>query len=295
MSAQLIIANSLLAALALIMLGLGLSLTREDFARVLRHPKAALVALGVQMLLLPAAAFALAIAFDLPPVPAIGLVILAAAPGGISANMLSHLFGGNVAMNISLTAVNTILSIVSIPIVVNLAIATFSTGEAATVVPIQKVVEVIVLVLMPVALGMAIANRAPRFATRMDRPVRIFSTVVLIVVVVLSVASQWDGIAASLAALGLPVVLFNLFGLLAGYGLSRLAQLDRPFATAIAFEVGIQNSTLAIFIAVTILGDFAYALPTAVYSVVMYITAPLFGALVSRGNRSALRMAEAGE
>ncbi|MBR9763338.1 MAG: bile acid:sodium symporter family protein [Rhodobacteraceae bacterium] len=291
MSAMLLIANSLLAALALIMFGLGLSLTRADFARVAKYPKAVVVALTVQMLLLPLASFTIAQAFDLPPALAIGLVILAAAPGGISANMLSHLFGGNVAMNITLTAVNTLLSIISIPIVVNLGIHVFAGDGSIVAVPPGKVVEVIVMVLIPVALGMAVAARFPSLAARADRPVRLFSTVVLVVVVLLSVYSQRESVMASLAQLGLPVLLFNVFGLAAGYGLSRWVRLDRPLATAIAFEVGIQNSTLAIYIAVALLGDFAFSLPTSVYSIVMYLTAPVFGMLCRRGNLSA-RMAQ---
>lgn len=211
---------------------------------------------------------------------------LSLSPGGISANLFSHLFGGNVAMNISLTAVNTLLSIVTLPLIANWAIDHFA--RSGQVVPIQtgKLVEVIAVVLGPVLLGMVVASRKPGFSARMEKPVKIFSGVVLAVVTVLAIAKEWSSIASTFAQIGLPVVLFNLVSLLAGYGLSRTAGLDKPLATAISYEIGIHNSTLAIFIAVSVLGSYPLALPAAIYSVVMYITAPLFGWWLARGRRT---------
>jgi bile acid:Na+ symporter, BASS family len=159
----------LLVALALVMFGLGLSLTIQDFRRLLQSPRAVLIALVLQVLVLPLACYFIIMAAGLPPVYAVGLMLLAASPGGVSANLFSHLFGGNVAMNLSLTAINTILSIATLPIIANWAIATFAkTGQ---VVPLQlgKVLEVVGVVLVPVLIGMAVAAAQPGWAKRRSR------------------------------------------------------------------------------------------------------------------------------
>ena len=286
MDATLIVTRFLFGALALVMFGLGLSLSLDDFRRLFRHPKAVTIALLLQVIGLPLACYAIIVGFGLSPVFAIGLMLLAASPGGISANLFSHLFGGNVAMNISLTAVNTLLSIVTLPLIANWAIHHFA--QSGQVVPLQtrKLVEVIAIVLIPVAIGMFVASRRPVFAARMEKPTKIFSGVVLAVVTVLAIANEWKTMAATFAEIGLPVVLFNVLSLLAGYYLSRAAGLEKPLATAISYEIGIHNSTLAIFVAVSVLGSFQLALPAAVYSVAMYVTAPLFGWLLLRRGAS---------
>ena len=280
MDSAVIVTRFLFGALALVMFGLGLSLTAADFQRLLKHPKAVMLALGLQVIGLPLACYAIITAFGLPPVFAIGLMLLAASPGGISANLFSHLFGGNVAMNISLTAVNTLLSIVTLPLIANWAIAHFA--QSGQVVPMQtgKLMEVIAIVLIPVLLGMAVARKAPGFSNRMEKPVKIFSAVVLAVVTVLAIAKEWSSLSTTFVQIGPAVLLFNLVSLFAGYYLSRAAGLDKPLSTAICYEIGIHNSTLAIFVALSVLGSYQLALPAAVYSVVMYITAPLFGWLV---------------
>ena len=280
MDSAVIVTRFLFGALALVMFGLGLSLTAADFQRLLKHPKAVMLALGLQVIGLPLACYAIITAFGLPPVFAIGLMLLAASPGGISANLFSHLFGGNVAMNISLTAVNTLLSIVTLPLIANWAIAYFA--QSGQVVPMQtsKLLEVIAIVLIPVLLGMAVARKAPGFSNRMEKPVKIFSAVVLAVVTVLAIAKEWGSLSTTFVQIGPAVLLFNLVSLFAGYYLSRAAGLDKPLSTAICYEIGIHNSTLAIFVALSVLGSYQLALPAAVYSVVMYITAPLFGWLV---------------
>jgi BASS family bile acid:Na+ symporter len=272
----------LLVSLALVMFGLGLSLATEDFRRLLKYPKAVVVALVLQVLALPAACYLLIVAFGLPPVFAVGLMLLAASPGGVSANLFSHLFGGNVAMNISLTAINTILSIATLPLIANWAIATFAkTGQ---VVPLQfgKVAEVIAVVLVPVLIGMVVAAKKPGLAQRLEKPFKIFSALVLAAFALIAIAKEWTALVESFATVGPAVVAFNLVSLLAGYYLSRGAGMDKSMATAISFEIGIHNSTLAIFVALSVLDNFQLALPAAIYSVSMYITATLFGMLVLR-------------
>ena len=286
MNGNLFVTQALVAALALVMFGLGLSLSTQDFTRLLKHPKAVAVALVLQIIVLPLACYALIVLFSVPPLFAVGLMLLAASPGGVSANLFSHLFGGNVAMNISLTAINTVLSIVTLPLIANWAIGHFasSTGAAGQVVPLQfgKVLEVVGIVLVPVAIGMWVRTRSLGFATRSEKPMKIFSGVVLAVVAIGALVKEWQALTSTFAAVGPAVVAFNVLSLLAGFYLARGAGLDKPMATAISYEIGIHNATLAIFVALAVLNNFQLALPAAIYSVSMYITATLFGLLVLR-------------
>ena len=272
----------LLGALALVMFALGLSLAVGDFARLRHHPRAVLLALAIQMLLLPAAAWALVLLLKVEPVYAVGLLLLAASPGGVSANLFSHLFGGNVAMNISLTAINTVLSIVSLPLITNWAIATFV--QSGQIVPLQfgKVFEVVGVILVPVLIGMAVRSKRPAFAARMDKPMKALSMLVLAAFALIAMAKEWEALRQTLASVGPVVLAFNLLSLLSGYYLARWAGLDKPMSTAVSFEIGIHNSTLAIFVALSVLQNFQLALPAAIYSVSMYVTAALFGVLVLR-------------
>lgn len=282
MSAQAWIPQVLVIALALVMFGLGLSLSLADFRRVLGHPKAVAIALGLQVLLLPAACYLLIVALSVPPLYAVGLMLLAASPGGVSANLFSHLFGGNVAMNISLTAINTVVSIITLPLIGTWAIATFA--GSGQVVPLQfgKVMEVIGVIMVPVAIGMAVRARAPGFSARSEKAMKIFSALVLAAFALIAIVKEWDALRTSFMQIGPAVLAFNLISLLSGYYVSRMAGLDKPLSTAISYEIGIHNSTLAMFIALSVLGDFQLALPAALYSVSMYITATLFGMLVLR-------------
>jgi BASS family bile acid:Na+ symporter len=277
----------LIGALALIMFGLGLSLTIGDFRRLLGHPKAVVLALVLQAMVLPAICYGLILLLGVAPIYAVGLMLLAASPGGVSANLFSHLFGGNVAMNISLTAINTVLSIVSLPLIANFAIDTFA--RSGQVVPMQtaKVVEVIGIVLIPVVIGMLVKSRAPGFAARMDKPMKRFSMAVLAALALIAIAKEWTALTTSFASIGLAVILFNVASLGLGYYVPRMIGLDKPNAIAIGYEIGIHNSTLAIFVAVSVLGDFQLMLPAAIYSVSMYVFATAFGMLVLGKTRQA--------
>ena len=202
-------------ALAIIMFGLGLSLTPDDFRRVGRHPRAVAVALACQLLLLPAVCFGLVKLFDLPPLLAIGMMLLAASPGGTSANLFSHLFRGDVALNVTLTAINSIIAIVSLPFITNLAIAHYDQSDTVSL-QFGKVVEVFAIVLVPVALGMLVRAKAPAFAARTDKGVRIGSAVILAVLVVGILLDQRENVGDYLADVGLVAALFCAASLVVG-------------------------------------------------------------------------------
>jgi BASS family bile acid:Na+ symporter len=268
-------------ALGIVMLGLGLGLTVADFKRIVVFPKAVLIALICQVLLLPAACFGLVLAFDLPPALAVGMMLLAASPGGTTANLYSHLFGGNVALNVTLTAVNSVLAVFTLPIVVNLSLGYFMPAQEGELgLQFDKVLQVFAIVLLPVALGMFIRSRSESFAAKMYQPVRILSVVVLVAVIVGALIADRDKIGEYFASAGLAALCFNVISLLVGYFAPRLAKVGKKESIAAAMEIGIHNGTLAIAIALTLLQVTEMAIPAAVYSIIMFFTAAIFGYIV---------------
>jgi BASS family bile acid:Na+ symporter len=268
-------------ALAVIMFGLGLGLSGEDFRRVGQRPKVIAVALACQLVLLPAVCFALVVLADLPPVLGIGMMLLAASPGGTTANLMSHLFHGDVALNISLTAVNSIISIVTLPIVTGLAIAYYDRGDEVSV-PFGEVLKVFVIILVPVGIGMFVRARNAAFAARMDRPVRTLSAVLLGLLVVAILVDERDNIDGYFADIGLVAAAFCAISLVVGYVVPKAFGVVERQAIASSFEIGLHNGTLAIFIAVEVLGSVTFSVPAAVYSLVMLPLAAVWGMYVTR-------------
>jgi BASS family bile acid:Na+ symporter len=270
-------------ALALVMFGLGLSLTVGDFARVGRQPKAVIIALVLQLVVLPAICFGLVLAFGLPPLLAVGLMLLAASPGGTTANLFSHLFRGDVALNITLTAVNSLIAVVTLPLITNLAIDWFEPEDGGSLgLQFGKTLQVFAIVLVPVVIGTVVRQRATAFADRMDKPVRIASAVVLALVIVGTIIAERENITGYISDVGLPALLFCLTSLTVGFVVPRLFGIVRRQAIASAFEIGVHNGTLAIAIAISVLGSVELAVPAAVYSVIMFPAAAVFGWLITR-------------
>ena len=280
---------ALAIALATVMFGVGLALTPEDFRRLIRYPRAAVVALTLQTLFLPLVAYAIVRISDLSVPFGIGIMVLAAAPGGVIANVFSHLFGGNVALNVTLTAVNTVLSSVTLPIILDWSIKGLSNESVRVPFVWAKVFEVIGVILVPIAIGMIVVSRKPGASNALARPMKLLSGAVLVILVGVSIFREWATIAGAIFQVGGAVLAFNLISLLAGYALSRLATLERPMAVAIAFEIGIHNSTLAMYIAIQVLGAMAYAVPAAIYAVSMLLTASAFGFWLRRFDNKILQ------
>ena len=283
-----IITNILLpGALGVIMLGLGLSLTIADFTRVVRYPKAVVVGLFIQMFVLTGICFGITVAFALPPELAVGMMLLAASPGGASANIYSHLAHGDVALNITLTAINSALSLVVLPFIVSFALQSFMASDQYVPPPFKKIIEVGVITLGPVLIGMALRSRFPAFAARMEKPIRVFSIVLLAGLVLATVIQQWAAFTKYFPVVGLACLLFNLASLGIGYKVPRLVSLPDKQAIAIAMEIGIHNGTLAIYIAFNVLGNGMMSVPAAVYSLIMFVTAGVFVWWVNRRATSA--------
>ncbi|WP_292054472.1 MULTISPECIES: bile acid:sodium symporter family protein [unclassified Brevundimonas] len=274
-------------ALGIIMFGLGLDLTPADFARVAQRPKAAIVALTCQLIVLPLVCFGLCLAFNLPPLLAVGMMLLAASPGGTTANLYSHLFRGDVALNISLTAINSVIAVFTLPIIVNLSVAYFQPGDMQVGLQFRKTLEVFLIVLVPVMAGMAVRRMRPAFAKAMDKPVRLASILILTLVILGAALSGREALLANLGSLVGIVVAFCLLSLSLGFAIPRLLRIDRAQSIASSFEVGLHNATLAIVIAQSVLQSPQMTLPAAIYGVLMFPLAAAFGFILTR-QRTAL-------
>ncbi len=269
-------------ALGIIMLGLGLALSIDDFKRVIKYPKAVAIALICQMVLLPAICFFVAKIFGLEPALAVGLMLLAASPGGATANLYSHLSDGDVALNITLTAVNSVLTLFTLPLVVNFSLAYFMTSDQYVPMQFTKVVEVFMIVLLPVTFGMILKSKLPSFAAKMDKPVKIFSAVFLFLIIVAAFYRERVMLTTHFGTIGFPVLVFNLLSMGLGYYLPQVWRVEKKQAIAIGMEIGIHNGTLAIFIALSVLNNSLMSVPAALYSLFMFFTAALFGYLVKK-------------
>ncbi len=272
-------------ALGIIMLGLGLSLTLDDFKRVTKYPKAITIALVCQMLLLPLVCFLISIMSGLSPELCVGLMLLATSPGGPTANLYSYLSNGDVALNITLTAVNSVLTLFTLPFIVNFSLQYFMGAGQYVPMPFSKVVEVFVIVLLPVAIGMLIKNKAPQFADKMAKPVKIVSALLLVLIIVSVTIREKQVLIDYFARLGVPILLFNILSLMAGYYLPMLFKVEKKQAIAIGMEIGIHNGTLAIYIALNAINNSAMSVPPTMYSLLMFFTAAAFGFLVNAGKK----------
>lgn len=282
MESSLVTTLLLPVALGIVMLGLGLSLTLADFARVIRYPRAVLIGLFTQTVVLVAGAYLLARVFALSPELAVGLMLLAASPGGATANIYSHLAHGDVALNITLTAINSVLALLTLPIIVSFALEHFMGQGQYIPPPTRKIVEVAVIIVVPVLIGMALRAGRPSLATRLEQPIKVFAVLVLAAVILAAIGAEWERLPIFIAAVGSACLAFNLLSMGVGYGLPRLLRLPQNQSIAISMEIGIHNGTLAIFIALNVLENAAMSIPAAVYSLIMFVTAGIFVAWHNR-------------
>ncbi|WP_414530116.1 bile acid:sodium symporter family protein [Nodularia chucula] len=237
-------------ALFIIMLGMGLSLTPEDFKRVVIYPKAVIIGLVAQLIMLPIIGFAIASLSPLEPELAVGVMILAACPGGPTSNMVTFLAGGDVALSVTLTAISSLITVFTIPLVVNFSMQTFL-GQGTTLqLPfINTVLQIAVITLIPVAVGMVANKYAPGIAAKADKPVKWLSLFFLAVVITGVLLRERGNFISYVIDVGWVTLVLNLVTMALGFGIATLTQLGEKRATAITVEVGIQNGTLAIAIA----------------------------------------------
>lgn len=279
-----VIAIGLPVALAAIMVGIGLSLTLADFRAQARTPRATIIGTLGQVLLVPAIGIAVSLLMDLPPIMAMGLVLVAACPGGSTSNLVTYLARGNVALSIILTVVASLVVIVTLPGWLDVAgrLLPDAAGLDVTV-PLGQTFGLLVgVILVPVAIGMVIRAKAPALAATLERGMSALGALVLILAIAAVAVDLGGEIVDMVVATGPAVLVFNLAVILVGGALAWIARIDRASQLALAVEYGIKNSTLGLVIALTVVGDEEFAVPAAVYSIVMYLTAVIVIAIGRR-------------
>ncbi|KAA5805435.1 bile acid:sodium symporter family protein [Alkalicaulis satelles] len=277
-------------ALAFIMLALGVGLTPQDFRRIFSQPKAFLTGAALQFISLPLLAIAIVALIPAPPVLKVGIVLLAACPGGTTSNLLTHMARGDVALSISLTALTSLLSVITVPLVLIIALALFMGPDAPDVGLVTTGLTIFALTVIPVAIGMGLRRIAPGVAALIERRSRLMSGLVFVAVVAATVLSE--GIAVTIqrfAEAGLVALALNLAAMTIAFAVSSLMALRMRQRIALTLECGLQNATLAIVVSVALLGDLAYAVPAAVYGLLMFATAGGFIVWARRWSQAARR------
>lgn len=266
-------------ALFIIMLGMGLGLTLDDFRRILVEPKAIILGLIAQLIMLPMVGWILAKIFPLSSELAVGVMILAACPGGATSNLITYLAKGNVALSITLTAMSSLITVFSIPLVVNLAMQTFMGAGSALQLPFLKtVIQIAAITLIPVSLGMLLHNQVPRLAAKLEKWVKWLSLFFLGLIIVGLLFKERGSVGSFLFQVGWVTLTLMVVTMALGYTIAILGKLDERSATAITVEVGIQNGTLAIAIASapTFLNNPSMAIPAAIYALLMFVVSGIF-------------------
>ena len=283
------ILNQIILPLSLffIMMGLGLTLQLSDFTLISKKPKAMLVGLSAQLLLLPLLALLVVSIVEFPPYVAIGFFIIALCPSGTTSNLYSFLAKGDVALSVSLTVVVSVITPFTIP----LALTYFSSlvvGEGQQIdIPVLKtIIQLLLITVLPISLGMLIRHKSPAFAKTADKPVRVFSVVFMVLIIVGIIVKNSHVIPPYFSQVGLPVLALNISAMAIGFGLAKISNLNQPQQRTIGFEVGLQNGTTALLVALTILQNAEMAVAPTVYSLTMFLTGAIFAKLLSKSKAS---------
>jgi BASS family bile acid:Na+ symporter len=259
--------------LAALMFGMGMTLTTDDFKRVVIFPKATLIGVINQIIFVPILGLFVVKLLDLSPEIAIGLMVIAACPGGATSNLITYLSKGDVALSITLTAISSVVTVFTIPFIINLSLSYFGTGTATDIqLPIIPTIRTIILITaLPTALGMFVNAQFPNFTKKAESVLNFASVsmIILALVLVFLILQERGSVWGFVTQAGLPVILLNFITLLIGFLSAKLAKLGTPQAITISVETGIQNGTLGITIATTLMKAPEMAVPSAVYAFVM--------------------------
>jgi BASS family bile acid:Na+ symporter len=272
--------------LAVITLGMGLSLTESDFRNIFAHPQALITGLCCQMILLPVIAFFIARVSQIDPLFKVGLMIIAACPGGATSNLITYLLRGNVALSISMTALNSIITLVTIPLVVTLSLAFFIHQDANIHLNVgETIINVFLITLLPAFAGTRIRKWKPLFADGLERPLKVILPILLALiflgVVFIDRGTESATVNDFFTILPFTVAL-NVFAMVTGLLIARIARMRLKDRYTISVEVGLQNSALAIFVAATLLRSHSMALVPVVYGSFTFFSTLLFGWIVKR-------------
>ncbi|HIL92143.1 MAG TPA: bile acid:sodium symporter family protein [Cycloclasticus sp.] len=271
------------ASLFIIMFGMGLTLRTTDFTRVLKQPKAALIGLSAQMVALPIIAFAVAVFFNLSPELAVGLMIISFAPGGATSNMFTNIAKGDVALSISLTAVASLITPFTLPLFTLLSMDYFmGAGEAFQLPLLKTIMQLLVISVVPVIIGMLMLSKWQKAAGKIEPVIKVFSIVFLFLIIVAIILKNKAHMADFFLQTGFATLTLNILVLALGYGLAKFFKLSRAQSVSIGYEVGIQNGTLALLVAGTLIGNSTMMIPAVTYSILMFFTGFLFGLLLKK-------------
>ena len=261
-------------SLAIIMFGMGLTLVIGDFVRIFTYPKAVLVGLINQIILLPIIGFSIVVLFNLSPTMATGIMILSLCPGGPTSNLITQVSGGNIGLSVTLTALASLTTVFTIPVLLSEAIAYFTgnTGVVIELPVLQTMLQILVITVIPITIGMMIRKRNKGFALRMEKPMRTASTVLFVIIFLVIIVANKNNLVQAMKEVGLATLLLNLLTMGLGFLTAKLFGIAGNSQITITIESGIQNGTLAFVIATTILNNFEMGLPTGAYSIWMFIT-----------------------
>ena len=272
-------------ALALIMLGLGLGLSTRDFLRVINNPKDFTVGIICQLILLPIVAYILLLILRLPVELALGLMIIAAAPGGVTSNVLTKFANGDVALSISLTAVGSLISIFSVPFIVFSSAKLLGVTDLSSDITMTGIaLKMALVVTVPVILGMIIRRFAENFISSNINIVNRITGILFIVVFAAIWIEERENIISYLGQAGLAVLILNVIMMTLAFYIAKGFATGIPQRKCISLECGLQNGTLAVFVATQIFNDVAYMVPTAAYALIMYITGFIFIYILKNSN-----------
>ncbi len=289
MEQSIITAVFLPLALAFIMAGMGLTLRLEDFKRILVAPAAVTIGLAAQLILLPITGFLLVKLFGLTGGLAVGLMILAACPGGPTSNLVSHLARGDLALSITLTAISSVITVATIPLIVNFSIGYFGEEGSITLPVFETIGRIMTVTIIPVSIGMFIRSRNPVLSKRSERPVKFASALFFVLIMAAAIYSERHKLVEFFILVGPATLALNVVTMLTGFGLAALFSLPLRQRMSITVESGIQNGTMGIMIAATLLGSTEMTIPIAIYSLLMFVTVT---AVIFAGNRFIPRVQE---
>jgi len=275
------------AILGIIMFGMGLSLVRDDFVRLAKVPKSVIAGLTGQLILLPLLAFALVTAFSAPMEIAIGIMILAACPGGTTSNLISHIARANLALSVSLTAITTVICVITTPLLIKFSIDHFTQTDATDFSLIGVSVNLIVLLLVPISIGMLLRHFFSKAARRAEPFFRHFSTIFMLLLIAVISYKEREMLQASFPDVFFITFSLNIGATIMGVLIARAFSLSKKDGLTLGIEIGTQNATMAMLIAITFIENSAYSIAAGIYGITMYVGAFLlvgYHKLTAKGN-----------
>lgn len=288
MEASILVKVVLPLSLFIIMLGMGLALKPVDFKMVLLRPKAVALGLVAQMVMLPILAYGIILAFGMTGAVAVGVMILALCPGGTTSNLYTYLAKGDIALSVTLTSLVSLIAPFTVPLMIVMSMSMLMGQEEYIHLPVLKtILQLVIITIIPISIGMFINQKKPQWSEKADKPVKLFSILFLFFIVILIVAQNVHNMAEYFAKAGVAAIILNVASMILGYVLAKAAKLNEAQSKAIGIEVGFQNGTLAIVIALTLLENTEMAIAATCYSLSMFVTGAVFAWVLSKSSKRA--------